>query len=157
MASAAANPERMAGQVRLADDADGEEALKSGRALKRLSSPERWEMKQLMASGAADYSDLNNFDEELGVLADVQELEEDEDVRAQVQIFRDAASGARVAAADTAGDDDDDDDVPEVPIECLLDELSLNRRVDPNGGGGGGGEEDEDEYEEDEEDEEMAD
>jgi len=63
----------------MADDADDDQA-RSGRALKRLSSPERWEMKQLMASGAADYSDLNNFDEELGVLADVQELEEDVEI-----------------------------------------------------------------------------
>ena len=89
------------------------------------------------------------------------ELEEDEDVRAQVQIFRDAAAQPRAAAAtNDEDDDDDDDDVPEVPIECLLDELSLNRRVDPDVGGGDDGEYDEDdgdEYEEGEEDEEMAD
>jgi len=37
-------------------------------------------MKQLMASGAADYSDLNNFDEDLGVLANIDEAEEDVEI-----------------------------------------------------------------------------
>ena len=108
------------------------------------------------AKGAREEERRAN-DEELFM----QELEEDEDVRAQVQIFRDAAAQPRAAAATNDDeDDDDDDDVPEVPIECLLDELSLNRRVDPDVGGGGDGEYDEDdgdEYDEDEEDEEMAD
>ena len=56
-----------------------------------------------------------------------QELEEDEETRAQVQIFKDEnAINANVTAA--AGDDDDDDDAPEVPIEELLDELTLLQR-----------------------------
>ena len=53
----------------------------------------------------------------------MQELEEDEETRAQVQIFRDDAAGP----GGRAGDDDDDDDVPEVPIESLLDGLTLAR------------------------------
>jgi nonsense-mediated mRNA decay protein 3 len=57
-----------------------------------------------------------------------QELEEDEETRAQVQIFKDEnAINANLAAA--AGDDEDD--APEVPIEDLLDELTLlQRQVD---------------------------
>lgn len=56
----------------------------------------------------------------------MQELEEDEETRAHVRIFRDdaAGSGPGAAAADAS---DDDDDVPEVPIEALLDGLTLAR------------------------------
>jgi nonsense-mediated mRNA decay protein 3 len=53
------------------------------------------------------------MDEELFM----QELEEDEETRAHVRIFRDDAADAS----------DDDDDVPEVPIEALLDGLTLAR------------------------------
>ena len=60
------------------------------------------------------------MDEELFM----QELEEDEETRAQVQIFRDDAVGRGGDGADAT---DDDDDVPEVPIESLLDGLSLAR------------------------------
>ena len=57
-----------------------------------------------------------------------QELEEDEETRAQVQIFKDEnAVNANVTAA-AGDDDDDDDDAPEVPIEELLDELTLLQR-----------------------------
>jgi len=57
-----------------------------------------------------------------------QELEEDEETRAQVQIFKDEnAINANVTAA-AGDDDDDDDDAPEVPIEELLDELTLLQR-----------------------------
>jgi len=55
-----------------------------------------------------------------------EELEEDEDLRAQVMIFKDA--GVINANAQLGADDDDDDDAPEVPIEELLDELTLARR-----------------------------
>ena len=76
-----------------------------------------------------------------------QELEEDEDVRAQVQIFRDDAAAARAAqAAHGDDDDDDDDDVPEVPIEELLDELSLMNRTSNDV---------EEEYEDDDDGDEM--
>ena len=58
-----------------------------------------------------------------------QELEEDEETRAQVQIFKDEnAINANVTAAAGDDDDDDDDDAPEVPIEELLDELTLLQR-----------------------------
>ena len=60
------------------------------------------------------------MDEELFM----QELEEDEETRAQVQIFRDDAAGRGGDGGDAT---DDDDDVPEVPIESLLDGLSLAR------------------------------
>lgn len=106
-------------------------------------------------------ADKAAMDEELFM----QELEEDEEVRAQVQIFRDplaaaaaAAAGARAGGAGGGGDEEydyDDDDVPEVPIESLLDELSLGR----NRGGDDEEEEDDDADDGDygDEDEDMAD
>jgi nonsense-mediated mRNA decay protein 3 len=73
----------------------------------------------------------------------MQELEEDDEVRAQVQIFRDPDAVPRAATGGAGGDpaeeESDDDDVPEVPIESLLDGLTLARGAAAGGGGGGGG------------------
>ena len=41
---------------------------------KILSSPERWEAKQLIASGVLDVSDYPNYDEELGLMGDIEEV-----------------------------------------------------------------------------------
>ena len=38
------------------------------RTFKRVSSPERWELKQMMAARAIDVSELPDFDEETGLL-----------------------------------------------------------------------------------------
>ena len=38
------------------------------RTFKRISSPERWELKQMMAAKAIDVSELPDFDEETGLL-----------------------------------------------------------------------------------------
>jgi len=38
------------------------------KAIKRISSPERWEIKQMMAANVIDCSDLPEFDEESGLL-----------------------------------------------------------------------------------------
>jgi nonsense-mediated mRNA decay protein 3 len=85
----------------------------------------------------------------------LQELEEDEDVRAQVQIFKAAPGATNPGVQQHQDDDESDDDVPEVPIECLLDELSLNRQAQVTAGDEY--EEEEGEYEEGEEDDDMAD
>ena len=63
------------------------------------------------------------MDEELFM----QELEEDDELRTNVNLFKD--DSVDVGQRNTAGGetDDDDDDVPEVPIESLLDGLSLMR------------------------------
>ncbi len=60
-----------------------------------------------------------------------QELEEDEETRAHVQIFKDENA---INANAYAASGDDDDDVPEVPIEELLDELSLLHRQEDHEG-----------------------
>ncbi|KAJ3112717.1 DEAH-box ATP-dependent RNA helicase prp22 [Phlyctochytrium bullatum] len=47
--------------------------------LKRISSPERWEIKQLIASGVLNAKDYPTFDDEVGVL-NYEEREEDLDI-----------------------------------------------------------------------------
>jgi ATP-dependent RNA helicase DHX8/PRP22 len=48
-------------------------------AVKRISSPERWEIKQLIASGVLDPKDYPTFDEEQGLL-NYEDKEEDLDI-----------------------------------------------------------------------------
>ena len=38
------------------------------KAIKRISSPERWEIKQMIAANVIDKSELPDFDEETGIL-----------------------------------------------------------------------------------------
>jgi nonsense-mediated mRNA decay protein 3 len=65
----------------------------------------------------------------------LQEIEEDEELRARVNIYRDprvqlpAAGSAREPTMDA--DDDDDGDVPEVPLEELLNALTIDQARDP--------------------------
>ena len=43
----------------------------------RMASPERWELKQLIAAGVIDKSELPDFDEETGLLPKVDSDDED--------------------------------------------------------------------------------
>ena len=49
----------------------------SGKKKVRMSSPERWEIKQLIAANVIDKSELPEFDEETGLLPKVDSDEED--------------------------------------------------------------------------------
>jgi nonsense-mediated mRNA decay protein 3 len=67
----------------------------------------------------------------------LEEIEEDPELRARIALYRRAnaaqqASAARQAAqGDTMGDTEDDEDlIPEVPLEELLDEMTLNGDAD---------------------------
>lgn len=51
-----------------------------GRSAKRLTSPERWEIKQLIASGAVDASEYPNLDEDFASPMARAEVEEELDV-----------------------------------------------------------------------------
>lgn len=53
------------------------------KAVKRISSPEKWERKQMMAANVLDPSELPEFDEETGVLPK-DEGESDEDVEIEL-------------------------------------------------------------------------
>ncbi|XP_076460598.1 LOW QUALITY PROTEIN: ATP-dependent RNA helicase DHX8-like [Babylonia areolata] len=50
------------------------------RTFKRISSPERWELKQMMAANAIDISELPDFDEETGLLPKQDDSDEDMEV-----------------------------------------------------------------------------
>ncbi|ETV98701.1 ATP-dependent helicase HrpA [Aphanomyces invadans] len=50
------------------------------RAAKRLSSPERWEIRQLINSGVLPMSEYPTFDEEQGGMLDIEETEEEFEV-----------------------------------------------------------------------------
>ncbi|KAI8799552.1 P-loop containing nucleoside triphosphate hydrolase protein [Cladochytrium replicatum] len=52
----------------------------SGSRMKRISSPERWEIRQLIASGVLDPKDYPTFDEEQGGLLNYEEKEEELDI-----------------------------------------------------------------------------
>ncbi|KAJ3189912.1 DEAH-box ATP-dependent RNA helicase prp22 [Gaertneriomyces sp. JEL0708] len=61
-------------EVPIVDDVDTHTA-----AVKRISSPERWEIKQLIASGVLDPKDYPTFDEDAGLL-NYEETEEELDI-----------------------------------------------------------------------------
>lgn len=64
--------------VRVVDDSEGPMGGSSG-GRKRLTSPERWEIKQLIASGVLDPSEYPDLDEDQGLLA-YEDKEEELDV-----------------------------------------------------------------------------
>jgi len=47
--------------------------MKERKAIKRTSSPERWEIKQMAAAGAISNCDLPEFNDETGLLANDDE------------------------------------------------------------------------------------
>ncbi|ORX59963.1 P-loop containing nucleoside triphosphate hydrolase protein [Piromyces finnis] len=72
----ARNPLRSSayGEVKVIDDSDNNISK-----VKRLSSPEKWEIKQLIASGVLDPSEYPTFDEENGLM-NTEETEEELDI-----------------------------------------------------------------------------
>ena len=55
------------------------------RPIKRLSSPEKWEAKQLIAAGVLDVRDYPNFDDEHGLL-NVEETEEELEIELNEEV-----------------------------------------------------------------------
>ncbi|TNN05335.1 ATP-dependent RNA helicase DHX8 [Schistosoma japonicum] len=62
-----------------------EEDIESGpkRKVQRISSPERWELKQMMSAGVIEKTELPDFDEETGLLPREDE-ESDEDIEIEL-------------------------------------------------------------------------
>lgn len=54
-----------------------EDEMVNRKRVQRISSPERWELKQMMAANCIDKMDLPEFDEETGLLPKLGEDEED--------------------------------------------------------------------------------
>ncbi|KAK6166438.1 hypothetical protein SNE40_023128 [Patella caerulea] len=64
-------------------DAPEQDNLNSGqKKFKRISSPERWELKQMLAANCIDKSELPDFDEEMGLLP--REDDSDEDIEVEI-------------------------------------------------------------------------
>lgn len=76
------NPDRPVGgtsMLHLQGTLDGEED-QTRKRVTRISSPERWEIKQMISSGVIDRSELPDFDDETGLLP------KDEDDEADIEI-----------------------------------------------------------------------
>uniref|UniRef100_T1GM52 ATP-dependent RNA helicase DHX8 n=1 Tax=Megaselia scalaris TaxID=36166 RepID=T1GM52_MEGSC len=75
------NPDRpVGGTSRLHLTIDGQETIEEDETRKRvtrISSPERWEIKQMISSGVIDRSEMPDFDEETGLLPKDENDEED--------------------------------------------------------------------------------
>lgn len=63
----ARNPDRPS-SMPLINMPEAEDAVVDRHRVKRISSPERWEIKQMMAANCVDKSELPDFDEETGLL-----------------------------------------------------------------------------------------
>eukprot|EP00049_Salpingoeca_infusionum_P022932 m.9592 g.9592 ORF g.9592 m.9592 type:complete len:1278 (+) comp5472_c0_seq1:307-4140(+) len=82
-AAAGHNPDRpreLEGMQTLIDDE------KSLRSKKRLTSPEKWEIKQLIAAGVLDKRDYPDFDEETGIMP---HLDEGSDEEIEIELVED--------------------------------------------------------------------
>ncbi len=78
------NPDRPAGffggGTQVASTMDDEPGTSASKKKVRMSSPERWEIKQLIAANVIDKSELPEFDEETGLLPKVDSDEEDVEI-----------------------------------------------------------------------------
>lgn len=77
------NPDRSAGgtsMLQLQGGGENGEEDQTRKRVTRISSPERWEIKQMISSGVIDRSELPDFDEETGLLP------KDEDNEADIEI-----------------------------------------------------------------------
>ena len=73
-------PAHMSGLVR----AEDQQQPSAQRGMTRLTSPEKWEIKQLIAAGVLDPSDYPGFDEETGILPGGDDPGSDEDIEIEI-------------------------------------------------------------------------
>ncbi|KAB7499175.1 ATP-dependent RNA helicase DHX8 [Armadillidium nasatum] len=73
------NPDRPVTLVELTRAAE-EQDMATYKRVNRVSSPERWELKQMMAASCITKSELPDFDEELGVLGGEDDDEEEVEI-----------------------------------------------------------------------------
>lgn len=73
------NPDRPMSLMELTKGTD-EEDLATYKRVNRISSPERWELKQMMAANCISKSELPDFDEEQGVMGGENDDEEDVEI-----------------------------------------------------------------------------
>ncbi|XP_075227122.1 ATP-dependent RNA helicase DHX8-like [Lycorma delicatula] len=75
------NPDRPTSFLDLQGSFEGDE-MQSRKRVNRVSSPEKWEIKQMMAASCIDKSELPDFDEETGLLP--KEAAEEEDIEIEM-------------------------------------------------------------------------
>ena len=73
------NPDRPS-HIPLVTDVPDIDEGKERKAVKRVSSPERWELKQMIAANVIDKSELPDFDEDTGLLPKDDESDEDVEI-----------------------------------------------------------------------------
>lgn len=73
------NPDRPMSLMELTKGTD-EEDLATYKRVNRISSPERWELKQMMAANCISKSEMPDFDEEQGVMGGEDDDEEDVEI-----------------------------------------------------------------------------
>uniref|UniRef100_A0A1B6EKN4 RNA helicase n=1 Tax=Cuerna arida TaxID=1464854 RepID=A0A1B6EKN4_9HEMI len=75
------NPDRPTSLLELQGALEGDEAH-SRKRVNRISSPEKWEIKQMLSASCIDKSELPDFDEETGLLP--KETAEEEDIEIEM-------------------------------------------------------------------------
>lgn len=73
------NPDRPISLMEMIKGTD-EEDLATYKRVNRISSPERWELKQMMAANAISHSEFPDFDEEQGVMGGEDDDEEEVEI-----------------------------------------------------------------------------
>ncbi|XP_053689377.1 ATP-dependent RNA helicase DHX8 [Sabethes cyaneus] len=84
------NPDRptnVPSMLNYQDNVDPMEETTSRKKVTRISSPERWEIKQMISSGVIDRSEMPDFDEETGLLP----KDEDSEADIEIEIVEDGA------------------------------------------------------------------
>ncbi|XP_050431567.1 ATP-dependent RNA helicase DHX8 [Adelges cooleyi] len=76
------NPDRPTSLLELQTVADGDETANLKR-VNKISSPERWEIKQMLSANCIDKSELPDFDEETGILPK-DNTEEEQDIEIEI-------------------------------------------------------------------------
>ncbi|KAJ3372727.1 hypothetical protein GGF31_001752 [Allomyces arbusculus] len=110
-----------------------------------------WKLKQLAKVAASDLEPKKNQLEktEADYEAFLRDIEEDPELRAAINLYKDPKWESKAAAGGADGDgdvveegdeDEDDDDVPEVALDELLDDMSIASDDDDDGEGEDGGE-----------------
>ncbi|KAL0266728.1 UNVERIFIED_CONTAM: hypothetical protein PYX00_009196 [Menopon gallinae] len=84
--SAHRNPDRPMSLLEFQNNMEGDE-VGSRKRVHRISSPEKWELKQMLSASCIDRSELPDFDEETGLLP----KEEDEEEDIEIELVEDEA------------------------------------------------------------------
>lgn len=71
------NPDRPLAMLELKTHVVEDDEVVNRKRVQRISSPERWELKQMMAANVIDKTELPEFDEETGLLPKLAEDDED--------------------------------------------------------------------------------